>query len=192
MSKNKLVFGVGVNDADYAVRSTLNKYGVACPYYDRWLSMIRRCYSKKVHARSPTYAECSVCDDWLIFSNFKAWMQSQRWEGLSLDKDILLPRNKVYCPDLCVFVDSITNSFIIDCAARRGEQPAGVSFYKKTGRFISRCCNPFSKKTEHLGYFSSPKEANAAWKKRKLELACQLSEMQTDPRVAKALMDRYL
>lgn len=38
---------------------------------------------------------------------------------------------------------------------------------------------------------SSEQEAHEAWLKRKLELAHELAAIQEDPRVAKALTDRY-
>jgi hypothetical protein len=45
--------------------------------------------------------------------------------------------------------------------------------------------------TKHLGYFSTPEEAHQAWLKAKIELAKELAAEQTDPRIAKALINRY-
>ena len=42
-------------------------------------------------------------------------------------------------------------------------------------RFKSQCRNPFTKKREHLGYFTCEQEAHQAWLKRKLELAKELA-----------------
>lgn len=58
-------------------------------------------------------------------------------------------------------------------------------------RFKSECCNPFTKKQEHLGLFASELEAHEAWLRRKSELARHLAAEQTDERVAKALIARY-
>ena len=78
--KSKLVSGVGINDADYEVQ----KYTVVsgkrkriwiCPYYITWTHMLQRCYSEKSQLKHPTYKGCTVCDEWLIFSNFKTWME---------------------------------------------------------------------------------------------------------------------
>ena len=201
MKTRKLVCGVGLNDADYVVAKSetigcavgkLKQRQVwACPYYRAWASMLNRCYSKKLHERRPTYAGCTVSDDWLTFSNFRSWMVEQDWEGNQLDKDILFEGNKIYSHDTCVFVPPMVNSFINDCRARRGELLIGVLWNKETKKFKSHCGNPFTKKLEYLGYFDSELEAHEEWRKRKLELAHELAAIQTDPRVAKALVDRY-
>jgi hypothetical protein len=119
-------------------------------------------------------------------------MQGQDWEGKQLDKDLLIVGNKLYSPETCVFVSKITNTFTIDCGASRGEWPIGVNFDKHRGKLKVRCCNPFSKKAEHIGLFTCKNKAYEAWKNRKHELACQLADLQTDERVAAALRSRYL
>lgn len=83
------------------------------------------------------------------------------------------------------------NSFTLDREAARGEWLIGVSWHKRDGKFRSSCRNPFTKRIEHLGYFTCEVEAHEAWLHRKLELAHELAAEQTDPRVAKALIDRY-
>ena len=91
MSK-RLVFGVGINDSDYEVYKyeTINgkrKATWKCPYYERWVSMLRRCYSPRSLEKYPTYKGCTVCEEWLTFSTFKKWMENQEWEDRHLDKD---------------------------------------------------------------------------------------------------------
>lgn len=188
----KLVHGVGLNDADYAVTPIVNGKRNRCRFYRTWESMLNRCYSAKYQAKQPTYIGCYVCDEWLTFSNFKKWMEQQDWQGKELDKDLLFVGNKIYSPDTCVFVDKKTNSFANDHGAARGEWPIGVSFHKHVGKFSAQCGNQITEKREHLGYFTCPNEAHKAWKKRKHELACQLADLQNDERVADALRTRYL
>lgn len=201
LSKPRLVHGVGINDADYVTekKETIGyvngkqkqKLVWICPYYRAWMSMLSRCYSTKYQERNPTYKGCSVSDDWLTFSVFKNWMDAQDWEGRQLDKDLLSEGNKVYSPDTCVFVTPMVNNFTIDRGAARGEWLIGVYWNKGAGKFVARCNNPLTKKQEHLGLFNSELEAHEAWRKRKLELAYELADIQTDERVAKALIDRY-
>lgn len=200
MKLKKLVFGVGINDADYAVQRNettevngkkKQKLVWRCQYYTTWKSMLQRCYSAKYQERKPTYAGCSVSDEWLTFSSFKNWMETQDWEGKELDKDILVEGNKVYSADTCVFVTQMVNKFTTDNGANRGEWKIGVYWCKQTGKFRSQCSNPFTKKQERLGYFDCEEAAHKAWANRKLELAHELAAIQTDPRVAKALIDRY-
>ena len=200
LGASKLVYGVGVNDAGYVVKKweTIKVNGKqkrklvwVCPYYRAWTSMLERCYYSKYQERCPTYKGCSVSEEWLRFSNFKRWMESQDWECKQLDKDLLFAGNKVYSKETCVFVTRGVNLFTTDRGASRGEWLIGVCWDKGAGKFVSRCCNPFTKKGEHLGYFTCEKEAHQAWLKRKLELAYQLAAKQTDERVGKALIERY-
>lgn len=187
----KLVYGVGVNDADYEVQSRIGGKMNLCRFYDTWKGMLRRCYSEKYKHRNPTYMECSVCDEWLKFSNFKSWMETQDWQGKQLDKDLIFIGNKVYSPNACAFVSHATNSFTTDRVNSRGDWPVGVQYDKRYQKFDSRCCNPFTRKNEYIGSFTCPNEAHLAWKKRKRELACLLADLQTDDRVATALRLRY-
>lgn len=196
----RLVYGVGINDADYVVqrKETIEVNGVRkqrlvwiCPYYRVWANMLMRCYSPKYQEKRSTYKGCSVSEEWLTFSNFRAWMEKQEWECKQLDKDILFSGNKVYSAETCVFVSRVVNMFTTDRGNDRGECLIGVCWHEGVEKFQSRCCNPFTKKREYLGLFSCELEAHQVWLKRKLELANLLAAEQADERVAKALIERY-
>jgi len=109
LSKRRLVCGVGVNDADYMVHFIKNGIKIRCVYHATWTAMLKRCYSEACQKRQPAYIGCSVCDKWLIFSNFKAWMEKQDFKGKHLDKDIKIKGNKVYSPEACSFVSAAEN-----------------------------------------------------------------------------------
>jgi len=199
MKKKQLVYGVGINDLDYQVQIKIELPKVdgkrkqkvlwTCPYYHKWKEMLKRCYSPKSLSKRPTYTFCEVCDEWLTASKFRAWMQVQDWEGKHLDKD-LLGNGKLYSPSTCLFVDPRVNTFMLDCGAVRGEYPTGVSWRKDINKFTARCNNIISE-CELLGQFSCPLDAHAAWLKRKLEVANELADMQSDKRVAEALRSYY-
>ena len=189
--KNKLVYGVGINDADYFVQPYVNGRQVCCPYYKKWKGMLERCYDAKLKSDHPTYNECSVCPDWIYFSRFKSWMECQDWVGKDLDKDILHKGNKMYSPELCVFVNQATNKFIIDSMAARGNYPIGVSFHKCTGKFMSACGNPLTKRYDYIGVFDTVEEAHMAWRLKKQEYSLYIASIQTDSRVADAIIERY-
>lgn len=201
MKPKKLVCGVGVNDADHFVKKfeTLGyvdgkqkrRQVWECPYYRAWKGMLQRCYSAKSLERYPTYSGCTVSEEWLTFSNFKNWMVAQDWEGKQLDKDLLFEGNKIYSAETCIFVTGVVNSFTIDHGSKRGEWLIGVCWHKPAEKFLAQCNNPFTKKLENLGLFTCEQQAHEAWLKRKLELAHELAAIQTDQRVAKALIDRY-
>ena len=195
-----LVCGIGINDADYVTQKYMaagcanskhKKLVWICPYYRAWKSMIARCYNGKLQIKRPTYAGCYVAKEWLVFSNFKKWMTAQDWEGKQLDKDILFPGNKSYSPETCAFVSSQVNAFVTDRCAARGEWPVGVCWSKYANRFQAKCCNPFTNKQKHLGYFDNEQDAHQAWLKYKFFAAHQLAAIQVNPKIAIALMERY-
>lgn len=198
-SKNKLVCGVGVNDADYAVSKSKCEEGrkVRCPYYQTWQNMLKRCYGGDL--RLKTYNGCEVCEEWLRFSNFRSWMREQQWiefDGTDecnivrkqLDKDLLSggKRGKLYSPDTCAFITSGLNNFLTDSEKSRGRFPFAREMEKKYGAEVN---NPFTKKREWLGSFPTPEEAQAFYIARKAELAMELAAEQTDERVAHALIN---
>lgn len=188
------VYGVGINDAGYVTQRDVEVGGKRkqvwiCPYYRTWKSMLKRCYSGSFQKKYPTYIGCTVTEEWKTFSNFKAWMETQCWEGKQLDKDLLVNGNTEYSPSTCVFIPRVVNMFLTDSGAARGDLPIGVCRIK--GKYMARCNNPFSKKTEYLGLFSCPQEAHLAWKSKKAEHAKRLAEEQADERVKKALLERY-
>ncbi len=196
-----LVFGVGINDANYVVKvmETISRIGGKrkrkliweCPFYRKWINMLERCYSIKLHGKHPSYRDCTVCEEWHLFSNFKAWMEKQNWKNKHLDKDLLFQGNKVYSPETCCFIFGKINLFMEECNASRGDYPIGVCWRKDTKKFVARCRNPFTNKIEYLGQFACPYEAHQVWLKRKLEHANQLVLLETDSRVINAITDRY-
>lgn len=192
----RLIYGIGINDADYEVtlhdKTAKRKIIWRCPVHLTWSLLLMRCFSEPYREKYPTYKECTIHKAWLKFSNFAKWMKKQDYEGKCLDKDILIPGNKHYSPKTCVFIDNLVNTFVTDNAASRGDWPIGVSKQNcVTNPFKASCRNQLTKEREYLGSFDDPNLAHLAWKKRKHELACQLAKQQSDPRVAKALRNRY-
>lgn len=199
--RNKLVQGVGINDADYLTR--IVEYPVdrppvvrRCPYYVDWTSVLHRCYSNYKINIFPTYEDCEVIEEWKYFSNFRKWVDSQPnrdWQNCVLDKDLLLTGNKIYSPETCVYIPEKVNGFLISRTNDRGDYMLGVGVEKrnKTLTYRARCNNPINGKYECLGYFLTELEAHKAWQAKKHEHALRLAEEQQDPRVAKALRERY-
>lgn len=188
----KPVFGVGINDYPGTSSWMVDGKRFKCPFYIKWTSMLLRCYKEKHLIKNPTYIGCSVSDDWKYFSNFKAWMEQQDWEGKQLDKDILVPGNKLYSKDTCVFVSRNLNTFLNDHSMASGPYPTGVAWHKATSMFSSQCSDPATGRSKHLGLFETPEEAYLVWKAKKHEHALTYADQQTDPRIAEALRTRYL
>lgn len=125
--KNKLVYGVGFNDFEGSI--TFNKKAITS--YSLWVSMLQRCYSKKLHNKAPTYIGCTVCTEWLTFSNFKQWHDNNYREGMQLDKDILVEGNKIYSSATCRYIPAKINSILNDRRNARGDLPLGIRSHKK-------------------------------------------------------------
>ncbi len=186
MRKSVLIFGVGVNDSNYAVSAVIGGEDTRCKLYVTWYEMIRRCYSGTYRRKHPTYTGCHVTPEWLYFMTFRAWMMDQVWEGKQLDKDLLVKGNKVYGPTTCIFIDQQVNKFISERKVKLGGLPLGVYFRPQLGKYVVACTG------RHLGYFESPLTASEAYKKEKKRLAIELASEQNDQRISEALLKRYL
>lgn len=156
--------------------------------------MLCRCYSVKHTTRSPTYQDCYVCEEWLIFSNFRSWMEQQDWEGKALDKDLLVYQNKIYSPETCVFLPPKLNSFLVRADASRGLYPVGVSHRSlEKGRITLRkkpyeCHIRDGLRRIFIGYFDNKENAHKAWQKAKASLSFDIAISQTDPKITKGFL----
>ena len=186
-TRNKLLYGVGINDADYNTQPYVDSKQVMCKYYSTWRDMLKRCYDSKYQIKYPTYIGCSVCDEWLTFSNFKKWMEIQDWENKCLDKDILAQNNKVYSPETCIFVTNAINLLFIKNDAVRGEYKLGVSFRKDSGKYLAHC--NVNGKTKHLGYYLTEEEAYQVYKVFKQAHIRTLALEQTNLRLRDAMLN---
>ena len=183
--KRGLIYGYGVNDSDYNVKTIVDGKIKYCPYFSVWRDMIKRGYSTKYKSKYPTYNDCSVCTEWKSFTSFKLWMEKQDWEGNDLDKDILFEGNKTYSPDRCVFVTHETNSFMVNCS---NSSTAGV--FESKGKYVARVRIGNGERLT-IGTYHTIEQAHCAYALKKRELAVELSKRQSDTRVAKALLTMF-
>lgn len=203
----KPLYGVGINDADYPVYKTelvgFNTKGRPvrrsvwkCPYYAAWAGMIRRAYSREF----PTYLSVSVVEDWKLFSNFKAWMEVQDWEGKELDKDIIQREGNVYSENTCAFVPRYLNMVLVGCKEKQGIYPLGVSFRQPTNQMVGAYMKPYQaacggNKSKYIGTYFTVEEAHKAWQETKvLQILNSLSrykkESSYNPKVEAGLLHR--
>ena len=189
----KLVYGIGINDADYIVQP----YGadgkqLRCPIYKFWNHMLERCYDSRWHAEYPTYQSCIVDERWHSFMTFREWVLSQpEWEGLELDKDLLFPGNKVYGPDTCLFVSRQVNQFITSCTKSVGRYPIGVSPSGSCGKWIARVGAGVTGARWYSGRVDTMERAVELYYAKRTELALELASKQTDQRIAVALITQF-
>lgn len=140
--------------------------------YSLWKGINNRCLSGgKFQQAGPTYAGCS--NGFYDFQAFAEWATAQpgyfevdhQMMPFQLDKDILIPGNKVYSKETCCFVPRRINSLLTSSKAVRGDLPVGVSFHKARQKF-SAYCNTGSR-MKYLGLFFGPAEAHRAWQLEK-------------------------
>lgn len=153
------VHGVGVNDYN----GTVVNNGKVLKSYQVWNCMLNRCYNKKHHIKHPSYANCTVCGEWLYFSNFKEWFDENYVEGYHLDKDILIKGNRIYSQETCCFVPREINNIIENAKAMRGKTPMGV--LERCGRYLSYV--RVNGKRIYLGTFDTIEQAFEIMKERK-------------------------
>ena len=145
LKKRKLVCGVGVND--YNGNMSVN--GRAIKSYAIWHAMIERCYSFKKQLKMPTYIGCSVCDEWLYFSNFKEWYDANYKENFELDKDILIKGNKIYSPETCRYVPKYINQLLVYSNRTHKDLPLGISQSSSGKGYEMQCNNGYGKNIQH-------------------------------------------
>lgn len=160
----KLIYGVGTNSrGKYKAKAD----GKITKSYGTWHNMLKRAYCPKTHAKQPAYLGCSVADEWLEYQEFAEWFENHEYSdyGYQLDKDLLLPGNKIYAPDRCAFVPRQLNTLLIDCGSARGKFLQGVCIGKNTNKFVVRI--NINGKLKYLGYYDNELDAYNVYKKAK-------------------------
>ena len=150
----KKVEGVGINDMPFT------KNGDA---YLIWHNLLKRCYNANFQERQPMYVGCSVCEEWLTFSNFKKWFDNPEngyRKGFQLDKDIIVKGNKIYSPETCCFIPQAINCIFGFNSHKQSKLPVGV--YLHRGK-IEAILNKYGK-NKFLGTFHSVEEAFESYK----------------------------
>ena len=160
--------------------------------YIKWHDMIHRCYNAKFHKRQPQYIGCTVCEEWLNYSNFKVWYDQHKIPGMSLDldKDILFKGNKVYSPETVALVPHAINTLFLSKKADRGDYPIGVSYEKDKKKF--RAYMSFMGGQIKLGTFDTAEAAFARYKEYKEDFIKDIAEQYRDiipDKVYKAMMN---
>lgn len=160
----KLILGVGINSGG-KYKTAID--GKRAKSYATWLNMLKRVYCPKCHTTQPTYLSCSVSDEWLEYQEFAEWFSNHEYSnrGYGLDKDLLLPGNKIYAPDRCVFVPQQLNNLLLGRDAARGQYTQGVSFHKTWNKFAAHISTNDKKK--HLGCYDTELDAYNVYKKAK-------------------------
>lgn len=134
--------------------------------YQTWFNMVARCYQPNAKKRNPEYKGCTVSDEWLTYSNFENWYNSQLNKldvadgKLVIDKDLLVEGNKVYSESTCVLLTPKVNSFLTNKKKTNKSGYTGV-VEVEGNKYVAQC--KIGGKTTYLGKFNTAIEANFAY-----------------------------
>lgn len=179
-SHRRMIYGVGINDAPYPIKG--------CPYYSVWKDMVRRTVSNKYKQKYPSYNECTLDPRWVKFMNFRQWAEENGYKkGMHLDKDLLIPGNKLYGPDTCLLVSAELNKHLQFNHSLQSK-PIGVRFISanKTNPYYAQCKR--NGKEYYIGVFPTEQKAIDAYYKVKEDIILEFVEKETNPKVKNALM----
>ena len=96
---------------------------------------------------------------------------------LELDKDILVPGNKIYGPDTCLIVRPSVNCWFRSNGSKNN-LPQGVCVNSRTGKPYRAQITPIGGKRTHLGYFDTPEEASKVYQQKWKEQVIVLIEQE--------------
>lgn len=194
-TSKKLLYGYGICDV-YVGTCGKGGPGEHNKAYGIWRGMLRRCYATETLSKpQPTYLGCTVHEEWHKFSNFKMFFNQYYRDGYHLDKDILIPGNKIYGPQTCLFVPAWLNAMFAH-RSRKGDKglPVGVSSANRCHGYWSSMTIGDGKMERYLGYFDTPEEAHSVWVRERMlygtqRLSSALASGEIDLRVYDAAMD---
>lgn len=164
-----LLFGVGINDL-YLTKT--------CTLYRVWKGMLERCYSSD--GKYSSYKDCSVCEEWHKLSNFRDFFDKNYIEGFALDKDFIIPNNKVYSPSTCIFIPKEINSILVKCGRDKNGKLHGVNFSKRLGKYVSNVSFLDKCKRIHIGVYDTIEDAESAYISKKLDIIKSVADKYKD------------
>lgn len=171
----------------------LGKYpvDVESKCYKSWSGMMKRVYNPISESTKVNYGDCSVDESWFYIGNYADWFDKQvLQENWQLDKDLLIPGNRVYSENACVFLPREVNTFLTNRANHRGEWPIGVTYHPRLNKWQATCSNN-NRGNVYIGVYTSPDAAFQAYKSVKEKYARELAEKWKgiiDDRAYEALM----
>lgn len=164
MKPKKLVYGLGVNDADYPTQyidiRTTNR--AICPYFRTWKSIIQRVAKPSAIHKDIVY---TIHPEWISFMSFKKWMKQQDRVGKVLSRIILDPDNTTFGPDTCRYISKELHG-LISKKSTPDHLPRGVTIRhtaKGVIRYIAKCSDPRDHTIKYLGSYDDPTKAHVAY-----------------------------
>lgn len=147
--------------------------------YCYWQNMNTRCNNPNYSKRFPTYVDVSMSTEFQDYNQFVLWCRDQPefyQDSWVLDKDLLLPKNKIYSRETCCFVPPSVNGFFTFNRLQSNGLPKGVSWCETECKYKSYCAQ-LDGKNKTLGRFNNPEDAFDAYLDYKNLLAVKLAGM---------------
>ncbi|MEN4047056.1 hypothetical protein P9A10_00290 [Serratia marcescens] len=188
MKRNKkLVYGIGTNDLANNIEKQ-QEIGLTPDLYEE----SRKAWNNRLNAQKNGRA--TVCEDWQLHSNFARWWLDSHIDGWCIDKDWLVPDNKEYHPDRCVWIPNKINTLMCDGRKKDTELPKGVSInlikYKDVvyKYYQARCSVNGVCEAKN---FKNPRDAHRQWQQWKIqEIENVIGEFIGDIRLDKRIITR--
>lgn len=183
---DKTVYGVGyLGEGDYKVYIDQKHLE---PRYNVWRTLLGRCCTERHREQFKAYGNCEVCEEWLNYQVFSKWYEENFYqvgtERMHIDKDILIPGNRLYSPDTCMIVPQRINMLFLHKPNKFG-LPNGVK-PRAHGKYLAEY------KKKFLGVFDSIGEAELAHEEEKKKAITKIAEEYKDKiptKLYKALLD---
>ena len=161
-----------------------------------WNNMTNRCRENSAQRKNNT-SYIQVENHFESFDLFTDWCQEEygylnknpHGTFWSLDKDILVPGNRIYSPDTCMFIPLTANNVLLGSDKTRGGSAIGVREHIQGNcvKWMASCRQRDG--SSYLGVFFTEAEAHAAWQKSKISrLWEEASEVEDHEKLYTALM----
>lgn len=135
--------------------------------YRSWVNMFHRVHNPPTDRVKRCYSDVTISNEWYCFQDFAKWYVAFQNNlptvnfSWYLDKDLLVPGNRSYGPDVCCLIPNAINCVLGDCAINRGSLPMGVA--KIGNKYRANCRNIHSSISEVIGDYDTVKEAWEAY-----------------------------
>lgn len=165
------IYGVG-----YLGGEVYTKTNSKCAY-DRWVSMLCRCFNTDSKNYIENYHRVRVCSEWCNFQNFAKWWYSQTGcanKGWQLDKDILSCGNGLYSPETCCIVPKEINMAVITSRVE-GDFKYGSDYKEDLNKYAVRV-NRSGLGQRYVGLYAAMEDAAEAYRLEKARYVRELAE----------------
>lgn len=182
---NNRVVGRGFFDGEYQTSINVRVEGKLvnlwkCPIFTLWASMLNRTDNSGRYTKPKSYAiycDTIVCEEWLLFSNFRKWYNAHFIEGYVLDKDLKNPFVSEYSPSNCMFIPQRVNA-IFSGAKTKDDRLVGVYFNKERQKYQAQCSQGKGG-NKYLGRFETELDGHRAWVYSKQKEILTISKLHT-------------